>query len=192
VLAGIWAPLLLAACGGSRELVGYQISPAADVDVEALPDASRDGEPFRFVGRDGGVLLVYFGYTSCPDACPATMAEVSRAIDELDDDAARVDVAVVSVDPARDADVLTDYAQSFVAGAHAIVTTDEMALRRVAQAFGADYAVDERPGGAVKVDHTTYLYGVDDTGHLAITWPLGTPGDDIAHDVGQLLDEQER
>jgi len=80
--------------------------------------------------------------------------------------------------------------QSFVPGAHAVATEDETSLRRVAEAFGADFAVDARAPDNVHVDHTTYLYAVDETGHVAITWPLGTTADDLADDIGQLLRER--
>ena len=73
---------------------------------------------------------MYFGYTNCPDVCPTTMADLGAALDRLDDeDAARVDVAMVTVDPERDTAVLADYVQSFVADAHAMATDDPAALR---------------------------------------------------------------
>ncbi|HEX4983702.1 MAG TPA: SCO family protein, partial [Ilumatobacteraceae bacterium] len=65
----------LASCGGGgRELVGYTLETAPQVDTVALPDVSRGGEPFELRARTGGLLVVYFGYTNCPDVCPTTMS----------------------------------------------------------------------------------------------------------------------
>ena len=99
---------------------------------------------------------------------------MQHALDDLGDDAERVDVAMVTVDPARDTDVLTGYVQSFVADAHAVATDDDADLRRVAESFGVAYEVITAPDGTVEVGHTDYLFGVDDAGRLVISWPFGT------------------
>lgn len=176
--------------GGSRELVGLTRDPAPQVDAVALPDVSRGGEPFEFRAEPGELLVVYFGFTNCPDICPTTMADLRTALDQLGEDAARVDVAMVTVDPARDIDVLTGYVQDFVPGAHAIATDDPAALRSVAEPFGVSYQVTTAPDGEVEVGHSSYLFAVDDTGTLVITWPFGTSADDLAADLEQLLAEQ--
>jgi protein SCO1/2 len=178
------------ACGGDdRELVGFTRDPAPSVATVTLPDVSRDGEPFTFRPAEGGLLIVYFGYTNCPDVCPKTMADLGAAIDRLDEeDAARVDVAMVTVDPERDTAVLADYVQSFVDGAHALATDDPAALRAAAAPFAVGYEVVTRPDGEVEVGHTDLLFAVDDTGTLVLNWPFGTSVDDLAADIRQLLD----
>ena len=184
------ALLGLSACGGGgdeRELVGYTREPAPDVDAVALPDVSRDGAPFAFRGPAGGLLIVYFGYTNCPDACPTAMATVRGALEDLGDEAARVELAMVTIDPARDTDVLPEYVQDFVPSAHAIATDDDAALRQVADAFGVSYDVATRPDGEVQVGHSDHLFAVDDAGRLALTWPSGVSRDDLAADLEQLL-----
>jgi protein SCO1 len=181
---------IVAACGGDdRELVGITRDPAPQVDTVALPDVSRGGEPFEFRAEAGGLLVVYFGFTNCPDICPTTMSDLSRALDNLGDDADRVSVAMVTVDPERDTPVLADYVQSFVPGAHAIATDDDATLRPFAETFGVTYGVLKEAGGEVQVDHSSYLFAVDDTGRLVITWPFGTPVDDLAGDLDQLLSD---
>ena len=159
------------------------------VDVAPIPDASRGGEPFRFVAAQDGLLVVFFGYTNCPDVCPTTLAELRRGLDKLDaDDAERIDAAMVSIDPDRDRDVVADYIDSFVPGAHAVATDDDTLLQEVALAFGVSYQVTTRPNGDVDVSHSdTGLFAVDDTGTLLLTWPYGTSSDDIAGDLEQLL-----
>lgn len=182
---------VLGACGDDdRQLVGYVADQPRQVDVAELPDVSDGGAPFRFEAADDGLLLVYFGYTNCPDACPNTMGEVKRALGELGDDAERIDVAMVTVDPQADTDVLTDYVQAFVPDAHAIATDDLDALRRVASAFDATFGEARVSSSGVReVDHSVLLYAVNDEGVLALSWPLGTGGDDLAADIRQLLDE---
>src|SRR4030095_5067397 len=122
-----------------RELVGYTRDPAPRVDAIALPDVSREGQPFEFRAADGGLLVVYFGYTNCPDECPTTMADLRQALNKLGDDAEQVAVAMVTVDPARDTDVLPSSVRGFIPGAPAIATDDPAALRSVSEPFGAVY-----------------------------------------------------
>ena len=94
---------------------------------------------------------MYFGFTNCPDVCPTTMTDLRTALDGMGDDADRVDVAMVTVDPARDTDVLTGYVQSYVDDAHAVATDDDADLRRVAESFGVAYEVMTAPDGTIEV-----------------------------------------
>jgi len=183
--AVVLAVTALAGCGGDRQLVGIARDVPAAVDQTPLPDETSGGDPFTFRAPAGGLLLVYFGYTHCPDVCPGTLTAVHRALDELGDDADRVEVAMVSVDPARDQGELAAFVTSFVAGAHGVVTDDLSAVRRLALSFGADFVTVE--GG--DPTHTDALYAVDDQGGLVITWTYPTPYDDIAGDIAQLLDQ---
>jgi protein SCO1/2 len=189
-LAGLALTLAIASScgGGERELVGYTLEPAPRVDAVALPDVSRDGEPFALRAQPAGLLVVYFGYTNCPDVCPTTMSDVRTALRQLEDDADRVDVAMVTIDPDRDAAVLADYVGSFVEGGHALATDDAGDLRAVADPFGVSYLVDTNSGGEIEVSHSPQLYVVDDAGTLALTWQFGVPADDLADDLAQLLE----
>jgi protein SCO1/2 len=180
----------LASCGsdGGRELVGYTLEPAPQVDAVALPDLSRGGEPFELRAQPGGLLIVYFGYTNCPDICPTTMSDVRTALRQLGDDADKVAVAMVTIDPDRDTPVLADYVSSFVEGGHALATADAAELRAVADPFGVSYLVEANAAGEIEVTHTTQLYVVDDAGLLALTWQFGVTADDLADDLEQLLE----
>lgn len=186
------AALTLAACGGSdeaAEFAGYVRTPAPEVGDLTLPDVGDDGTEFAFQAADGELLLVYFGFTNCPDFCPTTMSDVGLALARLDPDLAdRVSVAMVTVDPARDLDVLDRYVTSFVADAHALGTDDLDRLAEVAAPFGAAYDITT-VDGEIEVGHTTPLYAVDDQGRLALTWPFGVTIDDMATDIEALLDE---
>ncbi|MEZ5260350.1 MAG: SCO family protein [Acidimicrobiales bacterium] len=122
---------VLAACGAERpdRLVGAVREPRPDVGQVTLLEAGAG--PFRFEAEPGHVLLTYFGYTSCPDVCPTTLADLKVVYEDLGAAAERVDLAMVTIDPEVDtAGLLTAYVRSFVPGAHAIVSTDDVALRR--------------------------------------------------------------
>jgi protein SCO1/2 len=156
----------------------------------SLPDASAGGEALSLVADEGSLLLVYFGYTSCPDVCPTTMADIRAALADLPEgDAGKVDLAMVTIDPGRDTgELLTGYVQSFVPGAHAIRVDDATLLRSTADAFGADYSVETAASGDIEVSHTGNLYAVDDQGVLRLQWAFGTTPEDLGRDLALLLD----
>ena len=184
------AVALLAACGDddadSSQLAGYRIEPVPEVADVALPDLTDGGTDFHFRAGPGNLLVVYFGYTNCPDFCPSTMANVKVARQRLDDPE-QVDVAMVTIDPGRDLDVLPAYVTSFVPDARALGTDDFQLLDRAAAAFGVSYEVKQAADGEIEVAHTTSLYAVDDAGRVVLTWPFGVTIDQFAGDFRQLL-----
>lgn len=185
--------LVVAACGSDEPapFAGFERTPTPTVDELTLPAIEADGaeQDFTFRADEGDLLLVYFGYTSCPDVCPTTLSDVRRASDRIGDGAERLDLAMVTIDPLVDTpDVLTGYVRSFVPDATAIRTVDDDALRPVADAFGADYGTLEQDGEA-QVFHTGSLYAVDDAGQLILTWPFGVAADDLERDLARLLEE---
>ena len=181
-------------CGGDgdggADFAGIVREPSPSVATVPLPDLSDDGAPFEFSADAGGVLVVYFGYTTCPDVCPSTLSDLRLALSRMDtDDTDRVELAMVTIDPDRDIPVLTDYVQSFVPGSHALGTTDASALAEVAAPFGASYSVETADDGSIEVAHSAYLYAIDDQGELRLTWPFGVTPDDLAADLTKLLDQ---
>jgi protein SCO1 len=194
-LAALAAVGVLAGCGGGggHQLVGLTRDPEPQVDGTPMPDVSAGGKPFDIRGPKDGLLVVYFGYTNCPDVCPTTLSDLKVALGDIGDDAARVDTAMVTIDPERDIPVLAKYVQSFIPGAHALATDDQDTLQAVAGAFGVSYEVTTSPTGEVQVAHSSYLFAVDDTGKLVITWPVSadakttTSSKDLAADLRLLL-----
>lgn len=195
IAAGLLATAALVvpvACGeDARELAGYRRDPAPSVASISLPELTNGGAEFSFVADPDELLVVYFGYTNCPDFCPTTMSDLKLARQRLDDPD-RVGVAMVTVDPDRDLDVLARYVTSFMSDAHALGTTDAAALARAAAPFGASYEVSTAADGKVEVAHTTSLYAIDDSGQLVLTWQFGVPIEDLAGDLEQLLEEAAR
>ena len=196
VVALLGAVLVMAiaatGCGGddraSGPYAGIVREPAPVVSSLSLPDATT-GAPVAFRARPGGVLLVYFGYLSCPDVCPTTMADLRTALGSLRPaERARVATVMATIDPGRDdAAALTAYVDAFVSDGGALRTTDQAALRAATDAFGADYRVGTGADGRVEVSHTGFVYAVDEFGRLRLTWPFGTTSTDIGRDLVRLL-----
>lgn len=190
-LAALALPLV--ACGADKEakvLSGYQLTPPPVVGALSLPDASADGADFTFKSAPGEYLVVYFGYTSCPDVCPTTLAEVKKAFKQIGDTAEQVDVAMITVDPDRDdGDLLTRYVQSFIDGAHALRTEEPAELEAVAKAFGASYTVTKNDADEIEVSHSGNLYVVDQNGDVVLQWPFGLKADAIATDLEILFEK---
>lgn len=203
IFAAVFVVLLTAAaCGDDAspptlgpvdDAVGGELPDAtvlgSYVGDVALPDVSAGGAPFALRADDGGALVVYFGFTSCPDVCPTTLSDLRRALEQMGEDAGRVDVAMVTIDPARDLDAtIAAYLGSFIDGGHPLRTDDDSRLRGATDAFGADYSVITTAEGDIDVQHTAYLYAVDDEGEIAIVWPFGAEPDRIAVDLAALLE----
>ena len=154
----------------------------------SLPDAANGGEPMSFAGPDGGVLVVYFGYTFCPDVCPTTLSDLRAALEDLGDDAERVEVAMATIDPVRDTDeVITGYLRSFIQDGHPLRTTDEAELQAAAGAFGVEYSVIEGADGNVEVAHSAFLFAVDESGEIRAVWPFGVESESITRDLESML-----
>lgn len=170
------------------QLSGYTREPTPSVADVSLPLTGGAGE-LPAVAEPGGLRVVYFGYTTCPDVCPTTMSDLKRAIAQLPpDEAERVDVVMVTIDPDRDVDEKLDaYVQTFIADGQASRIADPAALESVADAFGASYSVEAAEDGEIEVSHSADLYVVDERGDLILQWPFGTSHDDIAADLSDLL-----
>jgi protein SCO1/2 len=154
----------------------------------SLPDVGDGGEPLSFVGPDDGILIVYFGYTFCPDVCPTTLSDLGTALGDLGDDAQRVEVAMTTVDPGRDSDdVITGYLHAFIPDGHPLRTEDDAELRAAADAFGVEYSVIGGANGTVEVLHTAHLFAVDDTGEIRAVWSFGAEPETITRELRELL-----
>lgn len=189
----------LTACGSeaSAPLVtepaayaGMVRDPAPRVDGATLPNA-ESGDPVRFRAASRGLLLVYFGYTLCPDVCPTTMSDVRVGLAGLSaSERNRVRLAMITVDPRRDTPaVLTHYVQAFFPRGLALRTTDPRRLAAVARSFGAAYRVTREKDGTIDVMHSAFVYAVDAKGRVRLQWAFGTPAASYRKDIRRLLRE---
>jgi protein SCO1/2 len=180
--------------GGGSGLRGIVRPEPLQVGDVTLPDVTEDpaGVPFTFRARPGELLIAYFGYTGCPDVCPTTLADLKVARSQLDPaEAARIDLAMVTVDPERDTpERLGPYLRSFAERYHAVRTTDFAALAAAEAAFAASSTRTTTPEGRVEVGHTGTTYVVDEHGQVLVEWSFGTPPEDMANDLRVLLARQ--
>lgn len=149
---------------------------------------SADGSSFTLSGSDK-MLLLYFGYTHCPDVCPATLAQLKIAHQKLGDKASMVQVAFITVDPERDtAERLKTYLANFDPSFVGLRTTDTALLQDIAGDFGTYYQPDPHDPTAEQylVTHTSSILVVRSTRLLAVI-PDDATGEEIANDVSHLL-----
>ena len=152
---------------------------------------SSTGAPVSLAAQRGKVVLLGFGFTSCPAVCPITLATLAAAQRALGDDAARVQVVYVTVDPERDtAARMKDYLAAFdprFVGA----TGSEAELAAVRDAYGvsASRLAPETDGAPSLYAHSSFVYLVDRAGRLRALMPYGRPASDYVHDVRVLLAE---
>ena len=147
-----------------------------------------NGDPVDLAGREGKVVLVYFGYTNCPDVCPATLSAVVRATEEMGQRGSEVDLLMVSVDPARDdPEGLEDYLD-FFDPRFAGVSGGEDDIATVASQYGVFYQLgDGTPETGYTVDHTASLMGIGPDGSLRVVWSSGVTADALQADLEELL-----
>jgi protein SCO1/2 len=183
--------LPLASCSRrDNRLHGLEFEKSLAVGDVAVREVHAAGDPtsFRFRARPGGLLYVFFGYANCPDVCPTTLADLRRALKMLGTDSARIDVAFVTVDPARDsAEVLVPFVNAFVTGAHALQPGSQEELAGAERAFGATSSIARRADGGVDVSHTGASYIVDANGRVLLEWDYGAKPADMAADLRVLL-----
>lgn len=161
------------------------------VPVNNFTLTGSSGQQVRLHDFRDKVVLLYFGYTYCPDVCPATMAELSKAMKELNSgDREKVQVLMVTVDPDRDTpEVLSQYLSHFDPSFLGLTGTDEE-IAAAAEPFGIYY--QKRDGTAETgylVDHTATVAAVDKDGTLRLIYSFNTPGEDIAADLKRLARE---
>jgi protein SCO1 len=147
----------------------------------------HNGKPRTLADFRGKVVLVFFGFTHCPDACPTTLVEMAQALRQLGPDAERVQVLFVTVDPERDTPaVLRQYVPSFNP-AFLGLYGDPDATARAAKEFKVFYQKQPLPGGGYSVDHTAGTYIYDREGRLRLFAQYGLGATPILHDLRILL-----
>jgi protein SCO1/2 len=136
----------------------------------------------------GKLVVVFFGYTQCPDVCPTTMAELAQVKKALGADGEKLQAVFVTVDPERDtAELLKAYMQSFDPAFVALRGTPEE-IKAVAQGFKVFYQkVPGKTEGAYTVDHTAGAYVFDTQGRTRLFVRYGSPVEAWVADLKLLL-----
>ncbi|WP_298403327.1 SCO family protein [uncultured Chloroflexus sp.] len=167
-----------------------KIEPPTVLSDFSLP-ASTGGE-LRLSDLRGQPVLLYFGYTRCPDYCPITLAEFRRARDELGPTGERVHFVLISVDPTNDTpDVLAAYLRGFGDGFIGLQGNDAT-LRRISKEYGLTYqhGGGHHHHGSDGVNHSTASYLIDQNGRLRFVYQYGTAASVYVQDIRALLSEQ--
>ena len=152
---------------------------------------NQRGERMRLSDLAGRALVMFFGYTFCPDVCPATLARVREVKAALPpEDAARFTGVLVSVDPARDTPQrLGQYVEFFDPGFVAL-TGSEDELEDVARRYGAQFMIPEgQSADGYLVNHSSIAYLIDPAGHVRALYYGDEPIDAIAANVREVLEE---
>lgn len=167
---------------------GSLISPASPAPDFSL--IAPDGSAFRLSDQRGKIVLIFFGYTQCPDVCPVTLAEYRKIIQNLGARSQQVVYLFITVDPDRDTSALLGQHTALFDPAILGLTGDQTTLEMVWKAYGVVREIQETGGAAgYLVDHTARLYLVDKQGRLRVTYPFGFGVDGILKDLAYLLDE---
>lgn len=192
LLAGIAATLPLALIGCTSKAAeplpfeGSDISGTQLGKDLSMPDTN--GVLRTLADFKGKVLMVFFGYTQCPDVCPTAMIQASQALELLGEQASKVQVIMISVDPARDTpEILDAYVQVFDPSFIGLTGTPEQ-LDKTARSFKAFYAKEPGPTpDQYAMNHSAAFYLLDQDGDArALLGPSLTP-EDMAHDIKLLL-----
>jgi len=185
-LAALLSVALTACDGGPPKFKSTDIT---GVDYgRSLELTDHNGKPRRLEDFRGKAVVVFFGFTRCPDVCPTTLADAAQAMKQLGPDADRVQVLLVTVDPERDTQkVLADYVTAFDPRFLGMVG-DLEATRRAAKEFKVFF--EKRPGktpDGYSVDHSAQSYVIDPQGRLRLFVRHERIAEDLAHDLRVLL-----
>ena len=179
--------LALAACGPDKaKFQSSDVSGASFGHDFSLVD--HNGKTRTLADFKGKAVVIFFGYTQCPDVCPTTLAALADAMKQLGPDADRVQVLFVTVDPERDtAELLSKYVPAFDPRFLGL-RGDADATARTAKEFRILY--QKQPGkapGTYTMDHSAGTYIFDPQGRLRLYVGLNQGPDVVAHDLRELL-----
>lgn len=177
----------LAACSESQE--AFKNSDLTGLDYAknfALTD--HQGKARTLADFKGKVVVMFFGYTQCPDVCPTTMAEMASVMKQLGSDAERVQVLFVTLDPERDTqELLAAYVPNFDARFLGL-RGDLAATEKVAKEFKVFYQkVPGKTADSYTMDHTAGSYVFDREGRIRVFLRNGQGTEPIVHDLKILL-----
>ncbi|GIQ74859.1 SCO family protein [Bradyrhizobium sp. RD5-C2] len=198
--AGLWLALASALAGDAPQ---QSTRSAADIMDILMWNREPVGGPFALTDQAGHartdkefrgkLMLVYFGFTYCPDVCPTDLQAIALALDKLGPDGDQVQPIFITVDPERDtAAHLAEYVPLFHPRLIGLTGSDD-AIRKVADAYKVYYArVPLKDAGDYTVDHTAYIYLMDRDGNYLGFFPPGTSADRMVEIIRPRLAEPAR
>lgn len=169
---------------------GWPVDPVVRAPDFTLVD--QHGEEFQMSDQVGKAVVLFFGYTTCPDVCPTTLAQFRDVKSELGEAAEDVQFVFVSVDPERDTQerlgrYMALFDESFIG-----LTGDQANLKKVWEEYGifVERAEDPDNPQSYWVNHTSLSYVVDPQGMLQLVHPFGALEEDVVHDLLEIVNER--
>ncbi|QWD60006.1 SCO family protein [Polynucleobacter sp. MWH-UH35A] len=179
---------VLTACSPKPEFKNVDItgSKAFGTDFSLV---DPDGKVRTLADFKGKVVVMFFGYTQCPDICPTTLTEMQQVMALLGPQSDKVQVLFVTVDPERDtAEILKQYVPAFDPRFLGLRPADEAALEKVTKDFKIYYKkVPGSKPGSYTMDHTAGSYAFDPEGRLRLYIKHAQGPETLAHDLKELL-----
>lgn len=180
--------LSLAACGEQKLPSPFKASDVSAQYAQAdfqLNDAT--GKPVSLKDFRGKVVVLFFGYTHCPQICPTTLADLAQVMPMLGTEADKVQVLFVTLDPERDTrELLAQYPPAFYPTFKGL-SGDSMATAQAARAFGVTYQKQEGKHGGYDLDHSAGTYLIAPGGRPVLLSPYGQRAEILVQDIRLLL-----
>lgn len=193
----IWAGLSLTAMIAAAAIAisiffkpsyrGVSINPPyAAPDFELI---DQRGDVFRLSDQRGSIVLLFFGYASCPDVCPATLSVLKQSLARLTEEQAdQIKVVFITVDPSRDtSEMIQQYVEQFNPAFLGLSGSEE-SLSAVWSAYGVFREIGApNENGFYQVGHTARVHVIDQDGNLHLSFPFGITIEDVVHDLKLML-----
>jgi protein SCO1/2 len=185
-VVGLLVAVLLLGTGGFLWLSGSSVEPSigGPFTLENTDGKAVTDHDFR-----GKYMLVYFGYTYCPDVCPTTLTAVTAAMDKLGAKAKELEPVFITVDPQRDTpEVMKQYISAFTPALVGLTGTPDQ-IADVAKEYRVYYAKHVTGPGPndYSMDHSSILYLMGPDGHFVAPIRADETGDEMAASIGKLL-----
>ncbi len=147
----------------------------------------HDNQPFELSQLKGSVVLMFFGYATCPDVCPAELGKMSQILKTFESRGDNVEGLFITVDPARDSpQILKDYTSYFSKQLTGLTGTRQQ-INKVARQYRVKYQIIQNETDRIIVDHSSTLYVIDKNGDLETMIPFGMSVPHIVNVVEWLI-----
>lgn len=188
-IAGFGGMAWWASQGRAHAFSGIVAEPPAPVADFTL--TANTGQPLALSDLHGQWTMVFYGYTSCPDVCPTTLATLKHLREALGDQAGKLQIVFISIDPDRDTPaVMNTFIGHFGPGFTGLTGTPDQIVA-AAKSFGVTYnrvAVNSAQAGYL-MSHSAFVYLLDPQSRLRVTYPFGVSVNEMKADLDYLFTE---
>jgi len=179
--------VILLACmlGGVLNKVAADSKPGGDFSL-----TDQDNRNFELQQLRGNVVILFFGYTSCPDVCPSALGIMAQVLRVFEKKSNHVKGIFITVDPERDSpQILKEYTSYFSNQLQGLTGSREQ-IDKVTKQYRANYRISQNEMNNIVVDHSSNLYVIDKDGRLNTIVPFGMSINHIVNVVEWLLENQ--